>query len=39
MKGIQVDPAARWVRAQGGVNWGEFDRETRPSALPRRAVG
>src|SRR3712207_3810936 len=28
MKGIRVDPARRTVRAEGGVRWGEFDRET-----------
>src|SRR5438477_3611061 len=28
MKGIYVDPAARTVRAQGGVTWAEFNRET-----------
>jgi FAD/FMN-containing dehydrogenase len=28
MKGIHVDPAARTVRAQGGVTWAEFNRET-----------
>ncbi len=28
MKGIQVDPKARVARAQGGVTWGELDRET-----------
>ena len=28
MKGIRVDPARRTIRAQGGVTWGEFDRET-----------
>jgi FAD/FMN-containing dehydrogenase len=28
MKGIRVDPKRRAVRAQGGVTWGEFDRET-----------
>ena len=28
MKGILVDPARRIIRAQGGVTWGEFDRET-----------
>jgi len=33
MKGIRVDPAKRTVRAQGGVNWGEFDRETQAFAL------
>lgn len=28
MKGVHVDPAARTARAQAGVTWGEFDRET-----------
>ncbi len=28
MKGIHVDPKARIVHAQGGVLWGEFNRET-----------
>jgi FAD/FMN-containing dehydrogenase len=28
MKGIHVDPHARTARAQGGVTWGELDRET-----------
>jgi FAD/FMN-containing dehydrogenase len=28
MKGIDVDPGRRTVRAQGGVTWGEFNRET-----------
>jgi hypothetical protein len=28
MKGIHVDPASRTARAQPGVTWGEFDRET-----------
>jgi FAD/FMN-containing dehydrogenase len=28
MRGIRVDPAARTVRAQAGVLWGELDRET-----------
>jgi FAD/FMN-containing dehydrogenase len=28
MKGVHVDPTARTVRAQGGVTWGELDRET-----------
>ncbi len=28
MKGIQVDPKKRIARAQGGVTWGELDRET-----------
>jgi FAD/FMN-containing dehydrogenase len=33
MKRITVDAAARRVRAQGGVNWGEFDRETTKHGL------
>jgi FAD/FMN-containing dehydrogenase len=33
MKGIHVDPAARTVRAQGGVTWGEFNRETQLHGL------
>ena len=33
MKGIQVDPARRTVRAQGGVTWSEFDRETQAFAF------
>jgi FAD/FMN-containing dehydrogenase len=28
MKGIHVDPEARTARAQGGVTWNEFNRET-----------
>jgi hypothetical protein len=28
MKGIGVDPTHKTARAQGGVTWGEFDRET-----------
>ena len=28
MRGIRVDPAARTARAEAGVLWGEFDRET-----------
>ena len=28
MKGIRVDPATRTARAEAGVLWGEFDRET-----------
>jgi hypothetical protein len=28
MKGMRVDPARRTARAEGGVTWGEFDRET-----------
>ena len=33
MKGIQVDPRARTARAQGGVTWGEFNRDTQAYAL------
>lgn len=33
MKGIHVDPKARTVRAQGGVTWGEFNRETQLHGL------
>src|SRR5450755_3274758 len=28
MKGIHIDPHARTARAQGGVTWAEFNRET-----------
>jgi FAD/FMN-containing dehydrogenase len=28
MRGIHVDPKARTARAQGGITWGEFNRET-----------
>jgi hypothetical protein len=33
MKGIRVEPAARRVRVQAGVNWGELDRETQAFGL------
>jgi FAD/FMN-containing dehydrogenase len=33
MKGIQVDPHARTVRAQGGVTWAELNRETQLHGL------
>src|SRR4051794_30989170 len=33
MKGIQVDPAAQTVRAQAGLTWAEFDRETQAFGL------
>jgi FAD/FMN-containing dehydrogenase len=33
MKGIHVDPAARTARAQGGVLWREFNRETQLHGL------
>ncbi|MDI3307526.1 MAG: FAD-binding oxidoreductase [Acetobacteraceae bacterium] len=33
MKGIHVDPNARTARAQGGLTWGEFNRETQLHGL------
>jgi hypothetical protein len=33
MKGIRVDAAARTVRAEAGVTWGEFDHETQAFGL------
>jgi len=33
LKGAWVDPVARTVRAQPGVTWGEFDRETQAFGL------
>ena len=33
MKGIQVDPATRRVRAQAGVTWRELNRETQAHGL------
>ena len=33
MKGLWVDPAARTARAQPGLLWGEFDRETQAFGL------
>ena len=33
MKGIRVDAAGRTARAEGGVTWGEFDRETQTFGL------
>ena len=33
MKGVHVDPVARTARAAGGVQWGEFDRETQAFGL------
>jgi FAD/FMN-containing dehydrogenase len=33
MKGIRVDPDVRTARAQPGVTWGEFDRETQQFGL------
>jgi FAD/FMN-containing dehydrogenase len=33
MKGLWVDPAGRTARAQAGLLWGEFDRETQAFGL------
>jgi len=33
MKGVHVDPGRRTVRAQGGVTWGDFNRETQLHGL------
>ena len=33
MRGIHVDPAGRTARAQGGVTWGELNRETQLHGL------
>jgi hypothetical protein len=33
MKGIRVDPHVRSVRAEAGLTWGEFDRETQTYGL------
>jgi FAD/FMN-containing dehydrogenase len=33
MKGIRVDPESRTVRAEAGLTWGEFDRETQAFGL------
>src|SRR3712207_4231233 len=33
MKGVWVDPEARTARAQAGLYWGEFDRETQAFGL------
>ena len=39
MKGIQVDPDARTVRAEGGVLWGELNDATAASTgWPSRAA-
>ena len=39
MKGISVDPEAQTVRAEGGVNWGEFDAATAEHGLVTPADG
>jgi FAD/FMN-containing dehydrogenase len=33
MKGVRVDPEGRTARAQPGLSWGEFDRETQAFGL------
>jgi len=33
MKAVHVDPTARTARAQGGVTWGEYNRETQLHGL------
>jgi FAD/FMN-containing dehydrogenase len=33
MKGIRVDPARRTARAEAGITWAEFDRETQAFGL------
>jgi hypothetical protein len=33
MKGVRVDPGGRTVRAEGGVTWGELNRETQAFGL------
>jgi FAD/FMN-containing dehydrogenase len=33
MNGIRVDPVRHTVRVEGGVKWGEFDRETQAFGL------
>jgi FAD/FMN-containing dehydrogenase len=33
MKSVQVDPAKRTARAEGGTTWGDFDRETQAFGL------
>jgi FAD/FMN-containing dehydrogenase len=33
MRGVQVDPARRVARAQGGATWGDFNRETQVHGL------
>ena len=33
MKGIRIDPVRRTVRAEPGLTWGEFDRETQAFGL------
>jgi FAD/FMN-containing dehydrogenase len=33
MKAVRVDPVEKYARAEGGVTWGEFDRETQVHGL------
>jgi hypothetical protein len=37
MRGMRVDPVAQTVRAEPGLTWGEFDRETQAFGLATRA--
>jgi FAD/FMN-containing dehydrogenase len=37
MRGIRVDPMRRTVQAQGGVTWGELDREAAAFGLATTA--
>jgi len=39
MKGIHVDPSAKTARAQGGVNWNEFNRATALHGLAVSSTG
>ena len=38
MREVQVDPARRIARAQGGATWGDFDRATQAHGWRRPAV-
>ena len=38
MNGVRVDSEARTVRAQGGLTWGELDRETQAFGLATTGV-
>ncbi len=39
LKGVRVDPASRTARANAGVLWGEFDRETQLFGLATPGAG
>ena len=38
MRSVRVDPVRRTARAEGGVTWGEFDRETQVFGQPPLAA-